>query len=146
MIVGQCCSCDMELDKLAPGRHPSLFVDRAQVKIRSEVATPWLGFPTLLRVTRLEAEEALRSRRLPASAPMLPAGCTGTIESSADNCRTTYDEACLLPLNKGTSQLKGVATWTTDSSSAHEVTELTIFDPTGQLLCSGTYDITDTKL
>jgi len=83
---------------------------------------------------------------LPAGPPMLPAGCTGTIESSADNCRTTYDEACLLPLNKGTSQLKGVATWTTDSSSAHEVTELTIFDPTGQLLCSGTYDITDTKL
>jgi len=83
---------------------------------------------------------------LPSGPQMLPAGCTGTIDTSADNCRVTYDETCVLPMNTGTSQLKGVATWSSDSSSAHEVAELTILDPTGRLLCSGTYDVTDTRL
>ena len=82
-----------------------------------------------------------------ATAP--PAGCTGTVSVSGDNCTSTVDETCPLTNGPGggsTLHLKGTVSW--DAQSTHgtgQSAEIDVIGAAGRVLCSGTYDLSIAK-
>jgi len=73
-------------------------------------------------------------------------GCSGTADTSPDNCKVTFDVACPVPMQGGTFGLQGVLTWSPDGASGAAVVEVTINDANGAFVCSGTYDEKYTRL
>ena len=72
--------------------------------------------------------------------------CTGTISYSNENCTVTVSSTC--PGAAGYSfKISGIARWSEDANSGTAVLGMNIFEnASGRGVCSGSYDVTYTKL
>jgi hypothetical protein len=76
-----------------------------------------------------------------------PAGCTGQISTSADNCEVTLVDVACPGATGYTVHQNGKAEWSQDGKSATaSITFNIITDATGASYCTSTYDVTYTKL
>jgi hypothetical protein len=75
------------------------------------------------------------------------AGCIGTVGYTSDNCKVTTDATCSAEaLGKGLrTRLVGTTTWNHDGTQGGGVSQLSVLDPAGKILCSSTYDIAIVK-
>lgn len=74
-----------------------------------------------------------------------PAGCSGSVGSSADACRVTIEMSC--PAGTTGERIKtfGVVTWTKDAHSGSGEIQYTSLDAKGATACFSLYDVTYTK-
>ena len=83
------------------------------------------------------------------SEPTSPtAPCTGSISYADGNCTETYDETCPETL-EGTSlatvHIAGDARFSDDGSMGTGTLQFTGYDSSGAIVCSGAYDLTDSR-
>jgi hypothetical protein len=80
------------------------------------------------------------------SAQMLPAGCTGTITPSSDNCSVQLDTTC--PGAAGFHVIqRGESTWSSDAASGSATLQITTTqDVDSTVICSSAYAVTYTRL
>lgn len=78
------------------------------------------------------------------TAPTPP--CTGSIDYSPDNCEVTVEAVCPGRTPGVTVRTTGKARWNQDGSQGFAVEQTTITDGSGALMCSGTYDVTFSRL
>lgn len=74
-----------------------------------------------------------------------PAGCTGNLNFSADNCRATLASYTCPTETNGKLKTDGTVDWSRDGRSASGIVQMTLSDAGGSTLCSGSYDLTYTK-
>jgi hypothetical protein len=89
------------------------------------------------------AESVATSPTQPTS---LPAGCTGSLDVSADNCEVTMDATCPNGSGGATSKLTGKVTWNEAGTSGSGIVDLTARDGSGAVTCQGTYNAVYTKI
>jgi hypothetical protein len=79
------------------------------------------------------------------SGQAVPAGCTGTVTPSSDNCTVQVDMTC--PGEPGTHVTQqGQATWSTDASSGSATLQVsTSVDADGSVTCSSSYAVSYTR-
>jgi hypothetical protein len=66
--------------------------------------------------------------------------CRVDLHTESPDCSVSYDVTC--PGGEGTSVREvGIAHWAVDASSGTATEQITIFDPTDALVCSGDYDL-----
>lgn len=75
----------------------------------------------------------------------VPTSCTGTIKTSTDNCTVNIDVTCPGD-NKVSIKQSGVAHWSEDGASGTATVGMTITDSKGSTLCTGSYDVSYSKL
>jgi hypothetical protein len=80
------------------------------------------------------------------SAQMLPAGCTGTVTPSTDNCSVQLNTTC--PGAPGFHVIQsGQSTWSADASSGSANLQITTTqDSDGTATCSSAYSVTYTRI
>ena len=69
----------------------------------------------------------------------VPAGCTGLDETSSNGCTAIIDVTCPTSFG-GTQHRTGTTTWTSDAASGSGVLGVTTLDPSGAVVCTGSYD------
>lgn len=74
-------------------------------------------------------------------------GCTGGITYSTDNCEVRVDTKCpgTGSNSEGKVSVTGLAKWSTDGALGHATETLTITDAKGDIVCLGTYDLTQRR-
>jgi hypothetical protein len=72
-----------------------------------------------------------------------PSGCQNESSTSSDNCHVTVDlTGCPddAAAKGDTADFKGTVTWSHDGASGSGVVDLTVYFPSGQIACHGTFD------
>jgi hypothetical protein len=77
---------------------------------------------------------------------VLPAGCTGTVTPSSDNCTVQLDTNCPGELGTHVKQ-RGQAKWSADATSGSATLQLTTTqDADGTVTCSSMYAVVYMRL
>jgi hypothetical protein len=72
--------------------------------------------------------------------------CTGGPMSSADLCTVTMDQTCTDTVNDVSTRQEGTVHWNKSASSGSGTTQITLRRINGAFVCSGTYDVSYTRL
>lgn len=72
---------------------------------------------------------------------MASMNCTGTQNTTTDNCSITTDLTCFVPATSSNVRLAGTVHWDQAGKTATGTTQMTVMDPGGLVVCTSTYNV-----
>jgi hypothetical protein len=72
---------------------------------------------------------------------MQAAQCTGSSSISPNKCDVSYDTTCPVPQTGGSIREEGAGHMAPGGSTITGTEQITLFDASGNIVCSGTYDL-----